>query len=366
MEKNGEILVKSFKSASKAQTYISNYQHGNMIQKKGSNKRQKTGIHQIIFCCNSHVKCKYYVKWIKTENGVNLYEKGVHGSIPIIKTRGINPYWREQMTIFAQDKLTCTDIYNRIKSICDNDAQMLAIVPKKNQIKSFLSTFNSKLSEKKKGNLDEFYNFEGWCKEKPRFVESYQEFCKFATDKSKEMIVIGSFHEKDKKTDKIRRTVVLTTHALFSNIKRSYQAYSIKVKNQMHLLTDGKHKVEVRGWMFIPFGTSTRYFDTDDKLIKQKFIPFVYTFGKSETKRLFFKTKQIIIDSAKKFLGIDDLYFNIFISDHSDAIYGGLMAESMPDELDSNDSDNSDDNVNDDNDDDDNDVNDVNDVNDII
>ena len=334
METNGEILFKSFKNVAKANIYIRNYQHGNMIQKKGSNKRQKSGIHQIIFCCTSHVKCKYYIRWIKTETGVNLYEKGEHSSIPIIKKRGINPYWREQMNIFAQDRLTCTDIYNRIKSICDNDAQMLAIVPSKPQIKSFLGTFNAKLSEKKKGNLDEFHNFEGWCQEKPRWVASYEEFCKFAGDKSKEMIVIGSFHEKDKKTDKIRRTVVLTTYALFSNIRRAYQAYSVSIKNQMHLLTDGKHKVEIGGWMFIPFGTSTRYFDTKDKLIKQKFIPLVYTFGKSETKRLFFKTKQIIIDCAKKFLGINNLCFNIFISDHSDAIYSGLMAKSMPDELD--------------------------------
>ena len=331
MEDDGKVLLKSFKTAAQAKVFIDHYAFGKMVQEKGTYKRHSNGIRTITYCCKLHIKCGYKMYWCQTEKGINLSEIGSHGSIPNVKCRGIHPHWRKIINTFARDKLTRDEIYNRILSDCDNDEQLKAIVPKKSQIKTYLCRFNAKLSEKKKGNLDEFYNFEGWCQEKPRFVETKAEFYSFANpSKSGKMIVIGSFHEEDPKSNQIRRTVVLTTYALFSNLKRAYEAYSVNVKNQMHLLTDGKHKVEVKGWMFIPFGTSTRYFNTEHKVIKQKFIPFVYTFGKSETKRLFYKTKKIVIDCARKFLGIDDLHFNIYISDHSTAIYGGLMADSMP------------------------------------
>ena len=84
-------------------------------------------------------------------------------------------------------------------------------------------------------------------------------------------------------------------------------------------------QVEVGGWMILPMGTNTRYFDTQGSCYRLKFLPFMNIFTKSESVGVASFAKRMLIDMSKEFLDLD---VNIATAgfDASDAFRTGLSA----------------------------------------
>ncbi|KAH8082512.1 hypothetical protein JL720_8539 [Aureococcus anophagefferens] len=82
------------------------------------------------------------------------------------------------------------------------------------------------------------------------------------------------------------------------------KAAAVYGEDNILCVTDGKHKTEAAGWIIIPFGTSTRYFDRDKGKYSNKFLPIAYIFTKSETKDVFTFAHAGTVKALSVFMGV--------------------------------------------------------------
>ncbi|KAH8059618.1 hypothetical protein JL722_5247 [Aureococcus anophagefferens] len=103
------------------------------------------------------------------------------------------------------------------------------------------------------------------------------------------------------------------------------KAAAVYGEDNILCVTDGKHKTEAAGWIIIPFGTSTRYFDRDKGKYSNKFLPIAYIFTKSETKDVFTFAHAGTVKALSVFMGVK-VTFSALCADASPAIRSGFWA----------------------------------------
>ncbi|KAH8051392.1 hypothetical protein JL722_10847 [Aureococcus anophagefferens] len=106
------------------------------------------------------------------------------------------------------------------------------------------------------------------------------------------------------------------------------KAAAVYGEDNILCVTDGKHKTEAAGWIIIPFGTSTRYFDRDKGKYSNKFLPIAYIFTKSETKGVFTFARGTV-KALSVFMGVK-VTFSALCADASPAIRSGFLGFEPP------------------------------------
>ena len=91
----------------------------------------------------------------------------------------------------------------------------------------------------------------------------------------------------------------LTSREVFSNVLEAHN----KLGN-IHLLADGKKKLEQCGWELCPIGTSTKRWDSDTHQHCVSFRPFGYIFTKAET----------IVSNASGFMSLQVVLILLFLA----------------------------------------------------
>ncbi|EGB03245.1 hypothetical protein AURANDRAFT_68177 [Aureococcus anophagefferens] len=107
------------------------------------------------------------------------------------------------------------------------------------------------------------------------------------------------------------------------------KAAAVYGEDNILCVTDGKHKTEAAGWIIIPFGTSTRYFDRDKGKYSNKFLPIAYIFTKSETKDVFTFAHAGTVKALSVFMGVK-VTFSALCADASPAIRSGFLGFEPP------------------------------------
>lgn len=275
--------------------------------------------HARIYACRSHVACEHRMKITSLNQGDDnfvyvLAEAGQHAHQATgVTRRGIHPEIIGEVDDLLMVGWSGGELRTLLQLRFRNDPEALLVLPSTRQLtnrKAYLTTHAI-------GGWDiqDFATFNAWASTRMCTTrETFEEVTDLADPRMDELIVLDTFNfASDDGVSPPTFGVVVSSRRVLRNIATSVRDQG----RELVCSTDGTYKLDFGGWTLVAFGTiRTRW---ARQAHTQEFVPWVYTFVRSESSRAYLRTFTVARTTAQLFLGVelDVVYATL---DHSEAI----------------------------------------------